>query len=696
MAVLEKIRVKFGLAVSIIIALALLSFIIDPSTLQTVAQSMSSKYDVGSIAGKNISYTDFQADVERYTTINQIVTGSSVQDEQTQKQIRESAWQELIDRYMFVKNARKAGINVGNDELVSLTTSANASPVVSQNPVFLDAKGQFNPKNVIDFVQNIANDESGQMKTYWNFVQNTVNTQQYYVKYGSLFTAGNFVNNLVKDKDVLLNNTKAVADIVMVPYGFDRDSTIVIKDSEIRAYYNAHKKDYKQQSSRDIEYVVFEVVPSAEDINATADDMNKAYAEFAGAENIKNFLLKNSERSLSDYWYKKGDLRTIHTAIDEFVFGNGKGVSEIITEGNSFYAARVVETAMIPDSAYVKHILIQGENAKKTADSLLVVVKAGADFSALAAAHSVDQSSAADGQIGNIGWMTQNYMIPGFESVMTAETGKPFILDTRYGSHVVIVTRKTAPVMKKRVAILEKTTLASKETINNWYAKANRFATLAGGNLEGYRKAVDSLGVYSHNMNITEATASYGAVDNAKELTRWAFDNKVGKASEIITVNQKYFFIAAIKADHKEGFKPVGEVASVIRENLYNEARNAKIAKEIAGKIAGLTSIDEIAQKLEVSVDRDREISFSPLSQQMIEPAVAGAVSRTAAGEIGGPVEGIAGVYVYKVNSRDEASFYTVEDAEQFEARKAQYAGQMIIPVMMEAANVKDNRARFY
>ena len=58
MAVLEKIRVKFGLAVSIIIALALLSFIIDPGTLETAMNSMSSKYDVGKIAGKSISYTD--------------------------------------------------------------------------------------------------------------------------------------------------------------------------------------------------------------------------------------------------------------------------------------------------------------------------------------------------------------------------------------------------------------------------------------------------------------------------------------------------------------------------------------------------------------------------------------------------------------------------------------------------------------
>ena len=43
MAVLEKIRVKFGLVISIIIALALLSFIIDPNTLGSAINSMSSK-----------------------------------------------------------------------------------------------------------------------------------------------------------------------------------------------------------------------------------------------------------------------------------------------------------------------------------------------------------------------------------------------------------------------------------------------------------------------------------------------------------------------------------------------------------------------------------------------------------------------------------------------------------------------------
>ena len=79
MAVLEKIRVKFGVAASIIIALGLLSFIVDPSQIISSLQSMSSKNDVGEINGKSISYNDFQADVQEMTTVSELLSGSSAQ-----------------------------------------------------------------------------------------------------------------------------------------------------------------------------------------------------------------------------------------------------------------------------------------------------------------------------------------------------------------------------------------------------------------------------------------------------------------------------------------------------------------------------------------------------------------------------------------------------------------------------------------
>ena len=52
MAVLEKIRVKMGIFITVVIALALLSFIIDPSTLQSTLSMFSSKYDEGRLTAR--------------------------------------------------------------------------------------------------------------------------------------------------------------------------------------------------------------------------------------------------------------------------------------------------------------------------------------------------------------------------------------------------------------------------------------------------------------------------------------------------------------------------------------------------------------------------------------------------------------------------------------------------------------------
>ena len=695
MAVLEKIRVKFGLAISIIIALALLSFIIDPSTLESALHSMSSKYDVGVINGKAIPYTDYLEDVERYTQINEIITGSSVQNEQTQQQIRDAAWQELVDKYLFIKKAKAAGITVGKAELTDLATGANPSPVIANNAAFMDENGNFSSDRVRDFVAQIPSDESGRLQLYWNYLQSTLNTQQYYAKYGSLFNASTYQNTLEKGLNVAQNNTTANVDYVYVANPFMPDSTIKVTPAEIKKFYKEHQNFFEQTASRDIEYVVFEVVPSAEDIAATNDQFAEAYAQFANAENVKSFLLKNSDRQLNNYWYKAGELASINQEVNDFVFGGKGTVSPVIADGNTFYAVRVMDTKPVADSAYVKHILLQGTKAGATADSLVQVLRKGGNFSALAAEFSVDQNSAADGQLGNIGWLTQTYMIPGFESVITAPVNQPMVLKTQYGTHVVVVSKKTAPVVKKQVAILEKTAIASKETFNVFYSKANKFATIANQTASGYEEAVDSLGVYSHKMNITEATSTYGSIDNAKEVTRWAFDNKVGKASNIITVNNKYFFIAELIGIHKEGVKPLNEVSSSIESQLYAKKMSEAKKVEIAGKIEGCSTLQEIADKLETTITSEPALSLAPMTGR-VDPALAGAVYTAQEGQLTGPVAGAYGTYVFVVNSKEVGAFYTEADADMFAQRKAQYNAQGIIPVMSDNGVVKDNRERFF
>ncbi len=699
MAVLQTLRTKFGLAISIIVALGLLSFIIDPGQIQSAVQSMSSKYDVGKINGKSISYTDFQEEVDHFTTLREIMTGGSASSEETQTEIRDAAWQSLVDKFLFVKEAKAAGVTVGEEEMVDLTTGSNPSPVLTQNAMFVDADGNFAPDNVVEFVKLANTDEN--YKFFWNYLQNTIYTQQYYQKYGALFTGSSFQNPLMLRKAIAENNETADVDFVMVPLMYANDTTVVVSDSEIKDYYNSHKSYFKQNESRDMEYVVFEVVPSESDIAETNAKLTQVYDEFATTENMRSFLLKNSDRPFNTYWFKEGELSSISSDIDQFVFSGQEGASPVYSNGNTFFTAKVMDTRMLPDSAFVKHILLASDSAENLADSLAKVATP-ANFSDLVAQYSVDQSSSAEGEPGAIGWMTQNLMISGFESVIEAPVGKAFVQNTVYGTHVILVTRKTAPVLKKQVAILEKTAVPSNETYNGYYAQANRFATIArsakkGGSTEGYRAAVDSMGVYSHPMNrVAESTSSYGSIDGAKEVTRWVFDHKPGQVSDIITVNQNYFFVATVNDIHEEGYASVQEAAQSIRDYIYNKKYGEKMAADVAEKIKGLGTLEEVADKLGYTVSSQSGVTFASMGSGQLDPKFVGAVSNAPVGALSGPVAGSIGVYVFQVKGRDTGSFYTEDDASMYEQQMNSYKLQMLLPVMQDDAEVKDNRARFF
>ena len=194
-------------------------------------------------------------------------------------------------------------------------------------------------------------------------------------------------------------------------------------------------------------------------------------------------------------------------------------------------------------------------------------------------------------------------------------------------------------------------------------------------------------------MTITEATSSYGAIDNAKEVTRWAFDNKAGKASEIITVNNNYFFIATVKKVNKEGYTPLEDVSSVINQRLYAEKIQDKVLSDVKAKLEGITTLADAAKVLDVEVDHSEALSLAATN---VDPALVGAASVAPEGTLYGPVPGGMGVYVVNVTNRETGSFYTEDDARNLASQKAQYMAQLILSVMSDYDGVVDNRARFF
>ena len=642
MAVLETIRVKFGILISVLIAVALLSFIVDFGTIQSLS-STSSKYDVGEIDGKSISYTDFQAEIEKITAISEM-NGNPVQGDEALAMVRQQAWQQFINDYLFIPSAKAAGFNVGEEEMYQLLSGEMISGFLMQ--MF---QGQLNKELLMDIEAQVEADETGRMRLFWDNLLETVYTDQFYTKYQSLFAKSSFNNALAVAEQVKGNNTTFDVEFVVVPFGFSQDSTIVVSDKEIKDYYNAHKDNYKQIASRDIEYIVIDIVPSADDVTAANNAIAAVYDEFVAAENMKTFLLSKSERQLEKRWYKEGELKTLSADVEAFVNSAEVGdVSPIFQNGNSFYAVKVMESAMVPEQVQV---VVNGEEPQ---------------------------------------WVSQ---MDGFEDLMTTPKGQTITIN---GLEIQVVDTKD-PVAKKRVAILEKTAQPSDATRSACYAKANSVASKAGGKLEGFRKAVEEDGLYAHPYNkMPESANRLGSVEHTKEVTRWAFDAKVGQVSGIISIDNKYYVVAALKGIHKEGFTPVEEVAARIKPVLYQEKAAAKKAAEVSEKINGLTDLAAVAEALGTTVSSKEGVTFASFTSAGLDNKFIGAASVAEVGALNGPLQGNTGVYIYVVTDRSEGAFFTEDDAALREQQMSYASMQMLLPVMMDEAEVKDNTARFY
>lgn len=695
MAVLEKIRVKMGAFITVIIAVALLSFIIDPSTLESTVSMFSSKYDVGEINGESITYQDYQKKVDYFTQIYQITNGGASND-QTQDMINNTAWQDEIANRVIIPAIENAGVTLGDEELFDMSQGANISPVLAGEAAFQDENGAFDKARLAQFVQAIHQDQSGQLQMYWQYLEDNMVKDQLLTKYFSMLEKSTFVTPVELNRAVAENNTTYNVDFVVKPFGFGIDSTITVSNQEIKAYYDNHTKNFEQQESKDIEYVVYEVVPSVQDIELTQSNINKVYDEFVSAENMKNFLARNSDQPFNPYFYKQEELASINATVAEFAEKAKAGdVLPPFQDDNMFIAARVMDVKNLPDSVFVKHILLQGDNEKK-ADSLLQVLSKKGDFVQIAKEFSADQNPNV-AEAGDLGWMTQTYIVPGLEPVIGAKVGEILKLKTAYGTHLVKVTKTTKPVSKMQIALLVKETVAGKQTYADYYAKANDLATKSEGKLDKFRAAVKEGNLtYYPAIRVAPAAKGFASYEKAREVVRWVNENEVGAVSPILSVDNKYFFVVAVTGEHEGGIAPLKDVTPQIKQLLSFEKKGQKIAEETKALVAGLSDINAIAEKLGTTVSNKSGIAFSALTTQQLDPKFVGAVASASEGVVSGPVVGEIGVYYFVVTGKEVGAFYTEDDARLRKTQEFNYMSRMLPAIMMEAADVVDQRYKFF
>lgn len=680
---LNTLRTKGGVIVTIVIFIALIAFLVgDISGLFN-----PNKLKVGEINGKDIDYSEFLSESDYMGTIYKMMRGTDAVSAQDQETIYNSAWEQLTMKYSYQPGFERMGLTIGNAEQVDMLSGVNLSPVITSTFVNPNT-GMYDADMMKMFLQQVGINPANE--AIWNYIKSQMYNNRITSKYMALVANGMFVTDLEAEESVGILSKRYDAKVVTQNYTSIADSLVTIPAAEIKNYYNRHKESFKRTESRDMEYVVFDVVPSQEDYAKAKEEVDRLAEEFAVTITPMQYATLNSQGRPDTRFYKESEL---NAELAEIAFGRNSGtVYGPALSGDTYTISRLVETRMMPDSIGAKHILLRA-NEKELADSLVRVIRGGSDFATLALEYSEDQSVVTNS--GDLGRFNPDEMIPEFSNgALSHKTGDVFTVETPYGLHVVQLTFRSPDVRKAQIATITYKVDPSDVTMQTAYQRATGLITNAGGTVAGFREAASQEALPRRNVHLSNTDRSVSGFENSKELVRWVFNGKEGEVSNIIELDGDYV-VAAITKVNKSGYPSVEEVTPQIRTVLVKEAKAKMIADKMKGE--SLQAIaSNIGSEIQTAADIDPNSFYAaPVGMDL---RFIGAVTAVESGRLSKPVTGNMGVHVFEVTEvKLGPDDVNIEDEKlKIESMNNYYLTERTFQALTQESNVQDMRVRYF
>jgi len=522
MSVLEKIRSRAGLLVGIV-GVALLVFILQSAFESGNLFLGGSDNVVGEIAGKTIDFKTFDAKVKEATEIRKRQMGEGTLDQAMIDEIAQQVWSQMINENVMEEEYKKLGISVSKEELYDIMVDHPHEALVRQLtdpqsgkvvPRFADPlTGMLSPQKLKEFNDNMKEEEEKD----WSQLEEYITRVRISEKYNNLIKKGLYVTT--SEAKIAFNNQSKSSTIryVIKNYKTVADSTVKVTDDEIQQYYNQHQNEFKQEATRTIEYISYDIFPSDEDIDGIKKDMEKLVDEFKREKSVSedsSFVISEADSRMFDLTYHTPG--TLSPEIDTVMFKAEKGtVVGPYNENGVFKLSKLINTKISADSAKVRHILIaykgaeraaenitrSKEEAKKMADSLLGQIKKGTKFTEYVEKYSDDSGKKMPpnkkegedypGKGGDYGWLNpqSGFAEPFTNFGLDSKKGDIKVVETTFGYHIIEVLDTKGSVKKVQVATIDKKVEASAKTLQLVYAKASEFAGKYNTN-ELFQKAV--------------------------------------------------------------------------------------------------------------------------------------------------------------------------------------------------------------
>jgi peptidyl-prolyl cis-trans isomerase D len=697
MATLERIRSKGGVLVAVMIGFALLAFILTDLLSSGTSIFQRSQMEIAEIDGESVSIQEFQArvsEMEEYTRLN---SGESSLGEEMVNRLREQAWNQMVNEIILGEKYEELGIEVTSAELVEMVTGSEVHPMIRQlfsNP----QTGAFDKQQVVNFLRSKQYDPTANF--YWTFVEDQLINERLFSKYSSLFGKGFYVTNQWIENEANARSNKVDFNFLVKRITSIDDDEVSVSESEIKAYYNENIDEFRQEASRDIEYLTFDVEPTKEDRENTRERLLEMKDDFSSPDiDVAQFVRINSDVPFNPRYMKP---EALDPEIRDFVTTASEGdVYGPYFEDETFKLTRLVDVAQVPDSVRARHILLRNnpqnpDEADQLADSLINLLNNGADFEELARQYSEDQGSAING--GDLGWFRQGQMVKPFnDACFFGEEGDIVKVESQFGIHIIHIMDKGIPSTKYQLATLGREVTYSSKTYQDVYSEATRFAAL-NNTQEKFNKAIEEQNLTKkYGRNLQKNDRNVGNLESPRQMVKWAFEAEKGDMSPIFEFGDQ-FVIAVLTNITEEGDMPLSEVRNRIERQLINEKKKEKLIEQLKEQKESGKSLEEIAEAVDGEIQSASDITFNSfqVTGAGVEPALVSLAVYSPVNQVSEPAAGNNGVYLVQVTNKEEVEVDKEQIKRQLVNSLNQRVSYQLLQTIRDNAEIVDNRSNFY
>lgn len=701
MSALENIRKRSTILLAIV-GLAMLAFI-----LGDLMQSKRSggDYFIAEVAGEKISVQHFdsrlQETVENWKTQNKDV----VLTQSTMTQIRNSVFEENVRELIMNNEYDELGVAVESDEMFDLFQGNNVHAEVLKIPAFQDPNTkQFDRARILQYMKNLENDETGESKKQWYDFETYIKNLRTQDKYANLVKKGMYITMAEAQANFNQNNENISIEFVSIPYTSITDSLVQVSDKEMEKYYKENIHKFQQEDSRNIEFVVFPVVPTNTDIEHTKNGITELVEFFKTSDDDETFIKRNSDNTDNNFSFVKQEGITDANALELFSAIEGTVVGPYNIAEHTYRIAKLSKVQNRPDSVEARHILISPsaeltlDSARGKVEAFKSAIQKGADFGEIAKRESQDKGSGIKG--GDLGWFQEGAMVPEFNEVcFTTSVGELTIVETQFGIHLIEVTKMSKSVKKVKIAYVDRIVEPSTNTYRDVYAKAAHFATTIQNNTSNFEKLVESENLVKRNQEKVAADApNISGLEDSRSVVRWMNGADLGDVSDVFELGKNYV-VASLTKINEKGNIPIEDIKEQLTALVRNQKKGEEITKNIQS--TGFSSLTDLATKMSVQVQTTNQINFANNQIQNIgngEYELLGTICAMPSGAMTPIVFGNNAVFVAKVLSKSEEKKEGEfsQQQQQIYNNIIRFAPGAAYNTLKEAAGVVDNRNQYY